>query len=55
MGELAEKVGRFLPADLRSGTQPAARGDLVAEIRRFLAAGIDGFFTDNPDLGAKAR
>lgn len=45
----------FLPAELRAGTEPAGRGDLVAEIRRFLAAGIDGFFTDNPDLGAQAR
>ena len=45
----------FLPADLRVGSQPADLGDLVAEIRRFLAAGVDGFFTDHPDLGAQAR
>jgi glycerophosphoryl diester phosphodiesterase len=29
-------------------------GDLVGEIRAFLAAGMDGFFTDNPDLGVIA-
>ncbi len=45
----------FLPADFRAGADPAARGDLVAEIRRYLATGMDGFFTDYPDLGARAR
>lgn len=45
----------FLPADFRAGADPAARGDLVAEIRRYLATGMDGFFTDHPDLGARAR
>ena len=29
--------------------------DLQGELRAFLAAGIDGFFTDQPDLGACAR
>jgi glycerophosphoryl diester phosphodiesterase len=29
-------------------------GDLVGELRVFLDAGMDGFFTDNPDLGALA-
>src|SRR6478735_1641816 len=28
--------------------------DVVAEIRTFLRAGLDGFFTDNPDLGRRA-
>lgn len=28
--------------------------DVVAEIRTFLRAGLDGFFTDNPDLGRAA-
>jgi glycerophosphoryl diester phosphodiesterase len=44
----------FLPPDLRSSSDPAAPGDVVTEIRTFLDAGIDGFFTDNPDLGAEA-
>ena len=42
----------FLPTNFQIGTDPAAKGDLPGEIRAFLAAGMDGFFTDNPDLGA---
>lgn len=45
----------FLPAGLRRGDDPAAHGDLAGEIRRHLQAGIDGFFTDFPDIGAAAR
>jgi glycerophosphoryl diester phosphodiesterase len=45
----------FLPVNLRSSTDPNARGDLEAEIRAFLAAGIDGFFTDHTDAGVRAR
>ena len=37
----------FLPLAQKSGINPAAHGDLVAEIRVFLATGIDGFFSDN--------
>jgi len=48
------RENRFLPADFRQGTDPNAPGDLVGEIRAFVAAGMDGFFTDNPDLGALA-
>ena len=44
----------FLPPDLRSSSDPAEPGDVVTEIRTFLDAGIDGFFTDNPDLGVEA-
>ena len=32
---------------------PNAPGDLAGEIRVFLDAGMDGFFTDNPDIGAE--
>lgn len=46
---------RFLPANLRAGADPNAYGDLAGEIEAFLAAGIDGFFTDNPDIGLAAR
>jgi glycerophosphoryl diester phosphodiesterase len=28
--------------------------DMIAELKRFLQTGIDGFFTDQPDLGRKA-
>ena len=43
---------RFLPAEYRSSSDPNEPGDLAGELRRYLAAGIDGFFTDNPDIGA---
>ena len=46
---------QFLPADSRSSTDPNVYGNLAAEIERFLALGMDGFFTDNPDIGVKAR
>ena len=45
----------FLPADLKRGTEPAAHGDLAAEITRYLNRGIDGFFVDFPALGVAAR
>lgn len=37
----------FLPLSMKSGINPAGHGDLAAEIKVFLDAGIDGFFTDN--------
>ncbi len=46
---------RFLPRELRRGESPAGPGDLRAEIGAFLRAGIDGFFTDQPDIGVAAR
>jgi glycerophosphoryl diester phosphodiesterase len=47
----------FLPADLRSGDNPVQRGRAEAEIQAFLAAGIDGLFSDSvPDaIAARAR
>ncbi|MEA2296057.1 MAG: glycerophosphoryl diester phosphodiesterase [Solirubrobacteraceae bacterium] len=42
----------FLPEDLRSGDDPAAHGDLATELRRYLALGVDGVFTDFPDVAA---
>jgi glycerophosphoryl diester phosphodiesterase len=44
----------FLPPSLRSSTDANAPGDLRTEIRTFLRAGVDGVFTDNPDIGAQA-
>ena len=43
----------FLPAELRRGdpASPTDHGDLAAEIRAYLAAGVDGFFTDHPGTG----
>lgn len=45
----------FLPDDLKSGTDPAAHGDLPAEIERYLVRGIDGFFVDFPAVGVEVR
>jgi glycerophosphoryl diester phosphodiesterase len=45
----------FLPLGLRSGINPAGHGDLVAEIGAFMAIGVNGFFTDNPAVGAEAK
>jgi glycerophosphoryl diester phosphodiesterase len=45
----------FLPAELRSGEDPAAAGDLAAELRRFFALGVDGVFADFPDIAVSAR
>lgn len=44
----------FLPLGHRRGLDPAGHGDLVAEIQAFLAAGIDGFFSDNVAEAAAA-
>jgi glycerophosphoryl diester phosphodiesterase len=44
----------FLPPALRSSTDPTAPGDMVAEVRAHLAAGVDGVFSDNPDLAVAA-
>ncbi|MDT7857835.1 glycerophosphodiester phosphodiesterase [Rubrivirga sp. S365] len=40
----------FLPAPLRSSSDPAALGDVAAEVRALVAAGMDGLFTDHPAL-----
>jgi glycerophosphoryl diester phosphodiesterase len=45
----------FLPKNFQSGPERGARGDLAAEIAAFLATGMDGFFTDQPDLGVTGR
>lgn len=45
----------FLPSELRGGGAESGHGDLAAEIERYLRRGIDGFFTDFPALGVRAR
>lgn len=45
----------FLPADLRRGDDPTSYGDVFREYAAFLAAGVDGMFTDNPDTAVAAR
>jgi glycerophosphoryl diester phosphodiesterase len=46
----------FLPIDLWHGIDPRNRSEegSVAEIRAYLDAGIDAFFTDDPALGRRA-
>lgn len=36
----------FLPTNYRSSADPAATGNLKAEIKAFIAAGVDGLFSD---------
>ena len=45
----------FLPTTLRLGNGDAECGDLAAEIEAYLTAGVDGFFTDHPDVGVRTR
>jgi len=46
---------QFLPKDLRSGPEPHQLGNLEDELKAYLNAGLDGFFTDHADFGARAR
>ena len=47
---------QFLPPTLRNQAGEGARNPdgSVAEIRRYIAEGLDGFFTDDPALGRRA-
>ena len=45
----------FLPLDYRSGSVPSDYGNAFAEDDLFLRLGVDGIFTDNPDIGVLAR
>ncbi|WP_375424128.1 glycerophosphodiester phosphodiesterase [uncultured Friedmanniella sp.] len=49
------RENQFLPLQFRSSDDPYAVGDLEGELRRYLDAGLDSFFTDNPDIGVRAR
>lgn len=46
------RENQFLPAEFRSSADPAGIGDLAGEIRVFVDAGMDGLFSDNPDVAA---
>jgi glycerophosphoryl diester phosphodiesterase len=46
---------QFMANDFRIGDDPNAPGNLSAEIQAFLDEGIDGLFTDNPDVAVSAR
>jgi glycerophosphoryl diester phosphodiesterase len=45
----------FLPLELRSSANPADAGNLFAEIKQFFDLGVDGVFTDNPDVAKAVR
>src|SRR5205085_2466581 len=49
------RENRFLPLQLRSSEDQDGVGDLTAELDAFVAAGMDDFFTDNPDIGSAVR
>lgn len=44
----------FLPTGLTSDADPRTHGDLAAEIKAFIAAGVDGLFSDHPGLARAA-
>ena len=44
----------FLPNEFDSSADPAAFGNMRGQINAFLELGMDGFFTDQPDLGVAA-
>ena len=46
---------QFLPAELRSGSDPDAYGNAIAEDQMFFKLGVDAIFTDNPDTAVLAR
>jgi glycerophosphoryl diester phosphodiesterase len=50
----------FLPEDFRAGNPAsdvylAATGDFPAELRLFYGLGVDGVFSDNPDVAVAVR
>ncbi len=45
----------FLPQEFRSGAAPTSLGRLDGELRAYLNAGVDGFFTDHADIGVRCR
>jgi glycerophosphoryl diester phosphodiesterase len=46
---------QFLPAELRSSSDPNAYGNAIAEYEQFFELGVDGLFSDNPDTAVEAR
>jgi glycerophosphoryl diester phosphodiesterase len=45
----------FLALELRRGSDPARYGDAFAEVERFFDLGVDGVFTDHPDIAVETR
>ncbi|WP_339689374.1 glycerophosphodiester phosphodiesterase [uncultured Parasphingorhabdus sp.] len=48
------RENHFLPTDFKSGIDPRDAGDLAGEIRAYVAAGVDGLFSDNPAQAVSA-
>ena len=48
------RENQFMATNFRIGTDPNAPGDMYAESLAFLDAGVDGLFSDNPDIAARA-
>ena len=46
---------QFLPTDYRRGTVDSDYGRVIDEMTVYLRTGIDGFFTDQPDIGVLVR
>jgi glycerophosphoryl diester phosphodiesterase len=46
---------QFLPAQYRKGANPNDFGNVFAEFQDLFAAGVDGLFSDQPDLAYTAR
>jgi len=46
---------QFMATNFRIGDDPNAHGDMAAETKAFLDAGVDGMFSDFPDLAVQAR
>jgi glycerophosphoryl diester phosphodiesterase len=46
---------QFMATNFRIGTDPNAKGDILAETTAFLEAGVDGMFADHPDSVLDAR
>jgi glycerophosphoryl diester phosphodiesterase len=54
------RENNFLPEDFRAGNPAspvylAATGDFPAELRLFYGLGVDGVFSDNPDVAVAVR
>jgi glycerophosphoryl diester phosphodiesterase len=54
------RENNFLPLDFRQGNPAnplflAAPGDLPAELELFWRLGVDGLFSDNPDVAVATR
>ena len=48
------RENQFMATNFRIGTDPNAPGDMYRETRAFLDAGVDGVFSDNPDIAVEA-